>query len=327
MSAPHFLNLPDVALLAWLPFPLLGILTLSLLVLNTLLWGVPLHLLAAIKLVVRGRLRRHVNQGLREVAMIWAKGNDRIMDLTQRIYWDVEGDQDLGDLERSCLLTANHQSWADILALMRVINRRLPFPRFFAKRELLWVPVIGVALWALEFPLVRRVGREALEQHPELRRHDMESTRRACQRYRAEPVTLISFLEGTRFRPHKHSAQRSPFRHLLRPKSGGVGFALEVMGQQLARHVDVTIAYPEGRTGFFDMLSGRIGHVVVRVHQGELPPALQEGSGLAGEEAFRAQLRAWAWELWQTKDQEIDALLEASTQTELASRRPPRAGT
>ena len=312
---PPFLT-PGMRLLAWLPGPVLGSLTLSLLVLNTLFWGVPLHLLAAVKLVTRGGLRQKVNRGLREVAMFWSSGNDRVMDLTQQIHWDVEGDQGLDDLDHSYLLTANHQSWADILALMRVINRRLPFPRFFAKRELLRVPVIGVALWALEFPLVRRLGREALERDPELGRHDMETTRRACECYRLQPVTLISFLEGTRFRPHKHAAQRSPFRHLLRPKSGGVGFALEVMGTQLARHVDVTIAYPEGRTGFFEMLSGRIGHVVVRVHQGEVPPALRAGPGADGEEVFREQVRAWAWGLWQSKDEEIDSLLATATGAE-----------
>ena len=296
-------------MLAWLPAPILGTLTLLLLVGNTLVWGIPLYLLALAKLGTWGGWRARTTRGLMEVAMRWSSGNDAILRLTQRIHWDIRGDAGIVDPHASCLLTANHRSWGDILVLMRVLDRRVPFPRFLAKRELLRVPVIGTALWALDFPLVRRYGREALTQDPQLAQHDLEAIRRACERYRQEPVTLVSFLEGTRFRPYKHAAQQSPFRHLLKPKSGGIGFALEVMGTQLARHLDVTIVYPEGRSSFLDLLCGRIRRVVVAIHRGELPAALRAGPPAGDGEAFRESVQSWAWQLWLTKDAEIAAIL------------------
>jgi 1-acyl-sn-glycerol-3-phosphate acyltransferase len=296
-------------MLSWLPAPLLGTITLTLLVLNTILWGIPLHLAALLKVLSRGRLRAAATRALMEVVTRWSIGNHVIVRFTQRIQWDVRGDQDIDDLRHSYLLTANHQSWADILVMMPLLNRRIPFPRFFSKRELLWVPIIGVALWGLDFPLVRRFGHEALARNPALGRLDREATRRAAERYRNEPVALLSFLEGTRFRAYKHAAQASPFRHLLKPKSGGIALAMEVMGDQLERHLDLTIVYPDGRSGFLDLLCGRIQRVVVSMHLREVPAELRGGATSDGENRYRERVRQWAWKLWQAKDAEIEAIL------------------
>ena len=43
------------------------------------------------------------------------------------------------------LMTSNHQSWADILVLQKVTNRRVPSLKFFLKQELIWVPLLGLA--------------------------------------------------------------------------------------------------------------------------------------------------------------------------------------
>ncbi len=54
------------------------------------------------------------------------------------------------------LVSSNHQSWVDILVLQRIFHGRIPFLKFFLKQELIWVPVIGLAWWALDFPFMKR---------------------------------------------------------------------------------------------------------------------------------------------------------------------------
>ena len=61
------------------------------------------------------------------------------------------------------LVLANHQSWVDIPVLQRVFNRRIPLLRFFLKRQLFWVPVLGLAWWALDFPFMRRSTRAEIK--------------------------------------------------------------------------------------------------------------------------------------------------------------------
>src|SRR5690606_16970766 len=107
----------------------------------------------------------------------------------------------------------------------------------------MYMPVIGVACWAMDFPFMRRHGQTALQANPALRQQDLETTRRACELYRTEPVTVINFLEGTRFTETKRVERQSPYRHLLRPKAGGMSFTLNAMGEQFAGIIDVTIAY------------------------------------------------------------------------------------
>src|SRR5690606_33117909 len=127
------------------------------------------------------------------------------------------------------LVLANHQSWVDIPMLQAALNRRVPLLRFFLKSQLFWVPLLGLAWWALDFPFMKRYSREQLARRPELAGRDIEATRRACERFAHIPVSSMNFVEGTRFTPAKHAAQQSPFSHLLKPKAGGVAFVLDAM--------------------------------------------------------------------------------------------------
>ena len=111
------------------------------------------------------------------------------------------------------LMTSNHQSWADILVLQKVTNRRVPSLKFFLKQELIWVPLLGLAWWALDFPFMKRYSRAQLEKRPELKGKDMETTRKACEKYAHYPVSVMNFFEGTRFTEEKHRQQNSPYRH------------------------------------------------------------------------------------------------------------------
>jgi 1-acyl-sn-glycerol-3-phosphate acyltransferase len=210
--------------------------------------------------------------------------------------------------DRSYLLSANHQSWVDIVVLQYLFTRRIPFPRYFAKQELLWLPLIGAALWALEFPLMKRYSKAFLEKHPELRGQDLETTRQACERYRGTPVTIVNFVEGTRFTHRKHAAQHSPYRYLLRPRAGGVGFVLDAMGENFEALLDLTMVYPEGAGGMWGFLCGQIPRVIVRVQERPIPAALLHGNYLEND-AHREQIQSWIAALWEDKDALIANLL------------------
>ena len=69
---------------------------------------------------------------------------------------DVAGVERPRSAQTGTSCVSNHQSWVDILVLQKVFNRRIPFLKFFLKQELIWVPLLGLAWWALEFPFMRR---------------------------------------------------------------------------------------------------------------------------------------------------------------------------
>lgn len=233
-------------------------------------------------------------------------GNSAIVSLGQPIHWDIKGLENLSK-KTSYFITCNHQSWVDIFVLQHIFNRKIPFIRFFLKQQLLYFPMLGLAWWALDFPFMKRYTPSQLLAHPELRGKDLEATRKACQRFRGVPVSILNFLEGTRFRPEKHERQNSPYRHLLRPKAGGFAYALEAMGDQFAAILDVTIVFPEGATKFWDLVTGRMRRIVVRVSQYEIPPRLRKGH-YSDDPAYRQAAKDWVQELWERKDELMDHL-------------------
>jgi 1-acyl-sn-glycerol-3-phosphate acyltransferase len=199
------------------------------------------------------------------------------------------------------LVLCNHASWVDIPVLQAVTNRRIPALRFFLKQELIYVPILGLAWWALDFPFMKRHSRAEIEKNPALRGQDLEATRRACERYKKMPVSVMNFVEGTRFTQAKHDAQQSPFRNLLKPRAGGVGAVLDAMGTNLRSVLDATIVYPtEKPPTMFDLLAGRIGKVEVHIVERPIP---QLGPGdYESDEAYRERCRQWINSLWTEKD-------------------------
>jgi 1-acyl-sn-glycerol-3-phosphate acyltransferase len=74
------------------------------------------------------------------------------MRITKNIHWEVAGLEGLGT-DRWYLVIANHQSWSDILVLQKIFNRKIPFLKFFLKKELIWVPFMGIAWWRARLPV------------------------------------------------------------------------------------------------------------------------------------------------------------------------------
>jgi 1-acyl-sn-glycerol-3-phosphate acyltransferase len=255
---------------------------------------------ALVKLVVPVLpVRRACDRALNAIAIQWVAFNDLILATVGRTRWDVQGMKGL-DRRGWYLVSANHQTWADILVLQRIFRGRIPFLKFFLKAELIWVPVIGLAWWALDFPFMKRGKKGG--------RSDLETTRIACEKFKLIPTSVINFVEGTRFTKAKHHRQGSPYRHLLKPRAGGMAVALATMGEDFKALIDVTIAYPRGTPTFWDLLCGRMEEVVVRVKLRPIPPELARGEGADGA-AFRKGVQAWIGEMWAEKDRLLDELL------------------
>ncbi len=293
-------------MLYFLPASIRGVLSLLLLCLNTLFWFSLLLPCALLKLIPIPPVQALLTKVMIRIAETWMLGNSGWMALAGRTRWDVEGREHL-DRDGWYLVTSNHQSWVDILVLQHNFNRRMPMFKFFLKQELIWVPVIGICWWALDFPFMKRYSKAYLAKHPEKAGQDRLATQRACEKFKTTPVAVFNFLEGTRLTPEKQAEQNSPYRYLLRPKSGGVAFVLDAMGEQLQALVDITIHYPDGNPSFWDLLAGRIRKVVVRCQTRPIPAAFI-GQDYDNDLVFREQFQTWISGLWQEKDAQLTQL-------------------
>lgn len=284
-----------------------GIVAAILFALNTALWCVLLYGLIAFKIIVpHAGFRRRCTDAMTWVGENWISINSLGIETLHRVRWNIQGTDDL-KRDRSYLVCANHQSWVDIVVLQRVLNRRIPFLRFFLKQELIWTPLLGLAWWGLDFPFMKRYSKEYLAAHPEKRGEDLAATRRACERFRGSRVSVLNFLEGTRFTKKKHAKQNSPYEHLLVPKTGGIAFVLDAMGDQFEALLDVTIHYEGGAVSLWDLLCGNLDEVTVHVEKIAIPSEFLTRRYFEDED-FRARIQTWLRGIWERKDQRLSQL-------------------
>jgi len=284
-----------------------GSLSLILYILNTVFWCIPLFMLVVVKAAVPlESWMRRCSRMLNAIAENWIWVNNQNQKLVGNTHWDVQG---VETLERSewYLVLANHQSWVDILVLQRVFYRKIPFLKFFIKKELIWLPLLGQAWWAMDFPFVKRYTQSYLQKKPHLKGKDLEITRKACQKFKEIPISIMNFVEGTRFTNEKHRRQQSPYAHLLRPKAGGIAFVLGAMGKQICRVLDVTIVYPDGVSSFWALLCGKIRKIKVRVRS--LPVSAELLGDYVNDGHFRLGLQRWLNDIWDEKNQYIKDMM------------------
>lgn len=281
-----------------------AVLSACLLVAATLVLSLALLPPALLKrLLPLAAVQRCCDRLLMRMAGAWVAVNKRwIAACNPGMRWQVEGLDGLNP-QGWYLLIGNHLSAVDILVLQHVLHGRIPFLKFFLKRELIWVPVIGMAWWALDFPFMRR-GKTRDTQ-----RRDLETARAACAKFRRVPTSVMNFVEGTRVTAEKREAERSPYRHLLKPKVGGLSVALATMGEQFEALLDLTLVYPGGTPSFWDLLCGRVPTVMLRVQRREIPVQLL-GVDAAGERARMVRQARWLEQLWAEKDEWIEAALQ-----------------
>ena len=268
---------------------------------NTLVLVPALYLLALLKLIPIEPLRVLLSRGLVVIAETWIGINNAIIALLSSVRWQVVGLEGLSK-NQWYFVVSNHQSWSDILVLQRTFNRRIPFLKFFLKQELIKVPLLGLAWWALDFPFMKRYSKAELEKNPALKGKDLETTRAACEKFQYFPTSVMNFLEGTRFTQAKHDQQQSPFRYLLKPKSGGAAFTLGAMSGKLKTLLDITIVYPQAAPKtLFAFLGGAVSNVKVIIRQQIIPEWASQGD-YENDAAFRERFQQWINELWTDKD-------------------------
>ncbi len=293
-------------MLARLPVALRAPLVILLVAGSTLVHCLVLFVAALAKLLLPIRsVRRWLSYLLAGIAESWIAVNSALFERFTTTRFEAEGLEGLR-ADARYLVLSNHRSWVDIPVLQRVFNRRIPFMRFFLKSQLIWVPVLGLAWWALDFPFMKRYTREQIERRPELRGRDLDVTRRACERFRGMPVSIVNFVEGTRFTEAKRERQKSPFRNLLRPRAGGVSFVLQVMGRDLDAILDVTIAYTPSIPDMKDLIGNRIERARVSVREIPIPEEFV-GADYDNDEALRLRFRDWLNALWEAKDAALGA--------------------
>ena len=287
-----------------------GAATFLLIALNTVFWVALLSPAILLRLVsFTPRLRHWCSLVLIAFASRWVEGNSLISRIMTHTQWDVEAPVNL-DPHASYLVISNHRSWADIFVLQHIFKGRTPFLKFFLKKELIWVPLLGLAWWALDFPFMKRHSQQFLEKHPELRGQDMATARKHCERFKRYPVSVINFVEGTRFSIGKRLSQNSPFQNLLKPRAGGIAFVLAAMGDGLSGILDVTMVYPDNETDvlIWQMLQGQIPRIVVRVCLLPVPENVV-GKDYLTDGDFRERIQNWLNRIWQDKDMLIDSIL------------------
>lgn len=242
----------------------------------------------------------------------WCEGLAVLLHLNPHLQWEVHGLEGLSK-KNWYLLICNHRSWADIVVLCVLFRKHIPMNKYFLKQQLAQVPFLGTACWSLDMPFMKRYSRAYLLRHPERRGKDVETTRRSCEKFRLHPTTIVNFVEGSRFTQRKTSANPLHFSNLLPPKAAGIAMALNVLGKQFDKLLNVTLCYPDNnRQPFFDMLSGKLTRIVVHV---DLQPIADELHGdYINDKSFKRHFQQWLNSLWQEKDRLLTSLMSSQRQ-------------
>ncbi|MFC3151056.1 acyltransferase [Litoribrevibacter euphylliae] len=287
---------------------IVGIVSALALLAHTLFLGVFLFSFIILRFFMpTARLKRWVNTSIVMVASTWIEGILWWINWVFHPKWHIEGAKNLSH-DEWYLITANHQSWVDIFVLYQLYLNKAPLLKFFIKKELAYVPIVGQAWWALDFPFMRRYSKAYLEKYPEKAGEDIKETQVACEKFSYVPTSVMNFMEGTRFTPAKHRTQGSPYKHLLKPKAGGIAFTIQALGDKFSSLSNVTIVYPNNTPTFWDMMCGRIDDILVRVEDISIPKHFSQGDYQADAE-LKVEIQQWVTRLWQDKDRQIDQML------------------
>lgn len=280
----------------------------SFLVLNTLVCGLAIHYYIVLQFLSRlfgkssSALKKFQDRIRARMVIIserWITWNSWAFKKFLRFRPRTQVPEGLAEKD-SYIVVSNHRSWTDILVLQMVFNHRIPFLRFFIKDTLKWVPVLGPVWKALDYPFMKRKGGASGNAR------DLETARMSCETLKGKPVSVLIFLEGTRFTFDKWRKQKSPFKNLLKPKIGGLGITIDSLGSQIKSIVDVTIVYPKRKLpfGLTSFLSGKVSDVRVQIKEIPIPEIFRNGH-LSDDRRLRQQFEVWINQIWAEKDEFI----------------------
>ncbi len=280
-----------------------GVAAITFIALNCVLVWIPLFFWIIQRTWTRGEALARLRRRMDKIVWWWPANNKRMLRwfgiVEPKITWH---DQENMSVQDWYLVICNHQSWTDIVLLQCFLYGTIPPLKFFTKEQLIWVPFIGLAMKVLGFPYVKRVTKEQIRANPELRTADRDNTLAACEGFKNHPTSILNFVEGTRRTSEKQAKQKAEFRHLLRPKVGGLGYVIDGMGDTLTHLLDVTIIYGDGVPTFWDFLQGKCKNVSIEVTPRQIPDSVYQ----TNDAERRAALGQWVKELWLIKDQKIE---------------------
>lgn len=239
-----------------------------------------------------------------KIASLWISINNLNILITQRIEWKIIGESETSRLlnkKNWYFILANHQSALDIIVLQKVFSGKIPFLKFFIKKELFWLPLLGQCWWLLDFPFLKRNKHKQKTE----KKIDFNTIRKISNQLKQTPTSIISFLEGTRLNKNKQKELTiSPYKNLLKPKAGGFALVLETMGKKLNNQViDVTIFYPQGAKSLLALFFGQVKKVVIQIRCLDIPKDL---IGKYEDDAnSREKIYDFINKLWQEKDKSL----------------------
>lgn len=239
----------------------------------------------------------------------WTGGNRWLLKTLNLIEPDIDWKHiDDVSLDKWYLVISNHQSWTDIILLQSYLYGKIPPLKFFTKQQLIWVPGIGLAMYVLGFPYVKRVSKAQIKANPNLRNADRDNIAEACKGFKNHPTSILNFLEGTRRTSAKQLNQSSDYKNLLKPKIGGIEYVIKDMGDYLHKLIDVTIVYPDGTPTFWQFVKGECRSVKFVVSHYEIPKQVLVDNDIER----RSSLSGWIKTIWMQKDQQISEMTQTT---------------
>ena len=239
----------------------------------------------------------------------WTGGNRWLLKRLDLIEPDIDWKHiDDVSLDKWYLVISNHQSWTDIILLQSYLYGKIPPLKFFTKQQLIWVPGIGLAMYVLGFPYVKRVSKAQIKANPNLRNADRDNIAEACKGFKNHPTSILNFLEGTRRTSAKQLNQSSDYKNLLKPKIGGIEYVIKDMGDYLHKLIDVTIVYPEGTPTFWQFVKGECRSVKFVVSHYDIPKQVLVDNDIER----RSSLSGWIKTIWMQKDQQISEMTQTT---------------
>lgn len=300
-------------MLAFLPSPILFLINIFFIPLNSVAIALPIQILGIIRfclpfefvIVVVEKCNYYLYK-------LWVFNNAVIIRITNDIKWNITGDK-IPTIDKSCIVISNHLSWLDIIIIACIYRGKIPTTKFFMKHSLIYIPFVGLACYALGMPFLRRYTREQLIKDPSLRTKDIDSTKKACKRLVYTPSSLINFVEGTRFTKEKAKLAKSAYENLMPPKAASLAIALGEIGKDIDYVFNTTLIYPENtHKPFIDLLFGRMKSVYADVQLIKTGPEI-EGDYLQ-DKVFKHSFTMYVRDLWQKKDALISSLLKSHSE-------------
>jgi len=273
---------------------------------STFFHGPPVLALGLTKLVKKSSKIDETNI---KITNSWLGVNNWLIEnVLKNTQWTITIDESLDlNMQGRYLMSCNHQSWVDTTVNQYFGLTRMPLTRFFTKWELIFIPFVGQAFKILGFPMMKRHTKEQIAKNPALKDRDMDEARKSCQQLLSQPFTLLNYLEGTRFTQEKHDQQQSSFKHLLKPKAGGLALALNILGDRIDAFVDMTIVYPDGIPGYGEFWLGEVPRIAVDLRKIDIPDWVL-GGNYEEDAEYRERFQQWVHQIWTEKDQLIEKM-------------------